>query len=177
MWIDIPDTEAILAEVPRPDHDLVVYAEMLADSDDRLDRAAAVGLLARLGAWCSRDPEIILERLRAGEAGPVSVALAWARSLSPDQAVTLGCFALDEAIHWKKQAEVEAGKDGSQHAMLLAFWRDRIESACWVLAAAGRHADVHAIRQCCVWPKELPRVPEGEALLDAVREAEPWADW
>jgi len=153
-------------------------AELLADSEDYFDRAAAVGLLARLGAWCSLEPVATLDLLRGGK-GPATVAYAWARSLTPEQAVYLGCFALEEACSWAQHVErvLDGQPVGEDVGLLLAYWRDRIASVCWVLRAAGRHDDVWTIEHTCTWPEEIARPAPGDALLDAVAQAEPTASW
>lgn len=179
MWTDIPSAEDLLRNVRRPDRDIVMSAEMLAESTDHFDRAAAVGLLARLGAWCSREPEATLAAIGQGE-GPASIARAWARSLTREQAVLLGCLAMEEACSWAQYVgRTLASGDpiGESVGMLLAYWRDRIASVCWVLCAAGRHEDVLAIEQTCTWPQEVPLPACGDALLDAVAQAEPTAGW
>jgi len=177
----LPEPEDILSGIPAVDPQLVNLVQILHDTEDSFDKVASVGLSARIGASSSADPTATLKALRLGEAAPRARAMTWSRKLPPEAIHALVLLTMEEAAEWVRHAErLVTSKSAGDELVLLAYWRDRIESVTWVLDVVGEGAVAHGLRIICAWPAELGEPVETEetgGLLALVGAAEPWADW
>ena len=110
----------------------------------RYGEALGAGMLARF--WTPADPATRARVLAGEELGPRLPVLEWARSLTDAERGTIEESALAEAGAWLDELDRlrtalvegdESEEDAADRALHLLLRRDDLESAAWVLHAAG----------------------------------------
>lgn len=159
--------------------------DALARSPAMVERAAAVGLVARL--WCPEDRATRDAVLAGTVPHPSDVAVRWLRSLDSETRGTLEALAYQRAARLRDAffALVDADEDPSEADLLaLLYERDILESVRVLLAYVGHGrslgrelalTDVAAVTCYSAMPV-TPGI-EADPLLRAVFLAEPDAWW
>ncbi len=159
--------------------------DALARSPAMVERAAAVGLVARL--WCPEDRATRDAVLDGSAAHPSDAAFRWLRSLGSETRGTLEALAIQRAARMRDAffALVDADEDPSESDLLaLLYERDILESVRVLLAYVGHGrslgrelalTDVAAVT--CYSAMPVTAGIEADPLLRAVFLAEPDAWW
>jgi hypothetical protein len=193
-----PDPEALLEGTSPPDW-LLDEAKRLAGSEVFIDRLAAAGFVARLGAASTTDSAAVLERLLAGGESPGDRARKWALALGAEaSASALGAEALDaaellfvnrsgrlaEELFDLSDLVTRGGAASARAVRSVCRERDLLESAVWILRVADRGRLARASLDTLDWlawvnlSAALNLVgPLDDEVLAAVRWQEPNAWW
>lgn len=159
--------------------------DALARSPAMVERAAAVGLVARL--WCPEDRATRAAVLAGDAEHPCDVAVRWLRSLDFEARSTLEALAYQRAARMRDAffALVDADEDPTEADLLaLLYERDILESVRVLLAYVGHGrnlgrelalTDVAAVT--CYSAMPVTAGIEADPLLRAVFLAEPDAWW
>lgn len=131
--LEVPSPEVLLEGLEVPAW-LMERACQLHRSEELLERVASVGFVARLGA-----------ALAAGRAeSPNTRARAWASGIDTAAADELERRVMESAdllrddLEGMEEVVVDGGEIGQRVARAACYRQDELESAVWVLAAAGR---------------------------------------
>jgi hypothetical protein len=152
----------VVVEIPEPSVSRILdgrecepwlreLATVLARSVDSVDRAAAVGALARLWSPEPQDVEVELAKLRAGAQSIGDQMHAWATNLSAEMLDALERSALLESDALAAQiANLQHLDDlpfeiANAAALAIAYRRDDIESVCDVLTEARCGQDLRLL--------------------------------
>lgn len=187
--IDVPDPEALAAPWSMPGW-LRDIATMLARSPSPFDRAASVGLVARL--WTParlEDVPGVVDALVSGADGPASRAVSWARSLAPEAVDAIEQIAVERAATAAASLDAVGAVVAHDPAAGVSIVeellreRDRLASVELVLGATGRTERIEraldaldevasANVSAMIWAR-----PRADGWLRAVWTAEPRAWW
>ncbi|MFO8072817.1 MAG: hypothetical protein R6V85_13170 [Polyangia bacterium] len=142
--VSAPDVEALLGE-PSTEPWLVAEAKEMAATDEPLLRLAAAGMVARL--FSPRDPSqrqrMLSELIKSGKHPVVEAVREYARNLDAAAVEELDLLAsaladgLFDRLDELRELVVEGSEDADDAALGLLLSRDEIESAVYVLRAAG----------------------------------------
>jgi hypothetical protein len=173
-----------LADVYEPEHlaaldrDVSERVHGLERSPASLDRAEALGLVPR--AWSPASPRDVLARLLAGAAmTPAEALRVWAREAPAEWVEDWQLQALGEAADLAAEERDLGPPVREPDRLAFARRRDRLESACEVLDAAGQGQTLRAVLSDLDagrgTPTPGPSLPD--PVLRAVLLNEPEAWW
>lgn len=139
--LEVPEPESLLYGVSPPSW-LVEKITQLASSPSLIDKVAAVGTAARLGAGATTSPSFTLEFMMQCGPSPASRAANWARSLTPEVIEAVEFLVLNQAVILGDDIQslhkmvALGGETARRAAWSVCVERDRLESAVYILERA-----------------------------------------